>query len=359
MRKYWSVALVGLLVISFGLLGCTIPSGQVQQGTANVQQGPQHQTSQGNLDMQKLNEIKSLLEEALSIQAPQNVTLTLQNYQDMGGYYLLNFTTSTGFPVVVGVSADYEYLFLSVMPKEVFKQKIKQMKQMVQAMKQQQEEQAKPPEKKARPVVELFVMSYCPFGLQMEKAMIPVMELLQNYTNISIKFVYYAMHPGNGEVQENLRQYCIEKTQPNKYLDYLKCFVQNGSYNNQNVSNQCLDEANVDRVLLEQCERETDALYNVTYYLSNKSTWLSGRFPLFLVNDKENKKYNVQGSPTLVINGKVVSVARTPEAIKEKICESFISPPKVCSTQLSDKQAQPGFGPIDDYQEGDVGGMCG
>ncbi len=354
MRKYWFVVLIGLLIITFGFLGCILPAQETQGSNA------QTQSNQGTPDMQKINEIKGLLEDALSIQAPQNVTLTLHNYQDMGGYYLLNFTTSAGFPLIVGVSADYEYLFLSVMPKEAFKQKIQQMKQMVQAMKQQQEEQAKPPEKREKPVVELFVMSYCPFGLQMEKALIPVMKLLRNYTDISIKFVYYAMHPSNGEVEENLRQYCIQKTQPEKYLTYLECFVQNGSYDDQEAYKQCLVEAGIDEALLKQCEEETDALYNVTYYFTNKSTWLSGRFPLFLVNEEDNKKYNVQGSPTLVINGKVVSVARSPEAIKEKICESFTSPPEVCSTNLSDQQAQPGFGPIDEYQQGGAsGGMCG
>ncbi|MEM2131153.1 MAG: GILT family protein, partial [Candidatus Woesearchaeota archaeon] len=72
-------------------------------------------------------------------------------------------------------------------------------------------------EKKDKPEVQLFVMSHCPFGTQMEKGILPVVELLGNKIDFKVRFVYYAMH-GEVEVKEQLRQYCIQKEQQDKYL---------------------------------------------------------------------------------------------------------------------------------------------
>jgi len=75
-----------------------------------------------------------------------------------------------------------------------------------------------------KPTIDLFVMSYCPYGVQAEQAMLPVMELLGDEADINIRFVYYAMHDWT-EIEENTRQYCIQKEEPDKYIDYLSCFV--------------------------------------------------------------------------------------------------------------------------------------
>src|SRR3989338_5177731 len=78
--------------------------------------------------------------------------------------------------------------------------------------------------KSDKPKVELFVMSYCPYGTQIEKGIIPVIEALGDKIDFELKFVNYAMH-GEKEVTENLRQYCIETEQGDKFLGYLKCFL--------------------------------------------------------------------------------------------------------------------------------------
>jgi len=69
--------------------------------------------------------------------------------------------------------------------------------------------------KSDKPDVKLFVMSYCPYGLQAEKMYLPVYNLLKDKTNMGIYFVNYAMH-GKKELDENLRQYCIQKDQNDK-----------------------------------------------------------------------------------------------------------------------------------------------
>ncbi len=206
-------------------------------------------------------------------------------------------------------------------------------------------------EKKDKPEVELFVMGYCPYGLQMEKAIIPVVELLKGKISFDVKFVYYAMH-GEKEIKEQLRQWCIETGQNSKYLSYLKCFVENGD------TEACLDTAGIDKQKLASCVEKTDKEFSVTESYNNKSSWLSGRFPLFNVNKKDNEKYKVAGSPTMAINGVVAeNVARNPDALLKAICLGFKDKPEECSKELSTETPKPGFGTGTTQQESS--GSCG
>jgi glutaredoxin len=202
-----------------------------------------------------------------------------------------------------------------------------------------------------KPDVKLFVMSYCPYGLQAEKAILPVMKLLGNKADITINFVDYIMH-GEKEVYENLRQYCIQKEQRNKFYDYLLCFVQSDDYK------KCLSEAGVDEGKLETCMDDTDKAYNITNLLNDKSTWLNGYYPQFPIESDLNDLYGVRGSPTIVINGQQVSVSRSPEAYKQAVCNAFNNPPSECSTTLSTQQTSPGIGPLNSTSSSSSG-SCG
>ena len=188
-----------------------------------------------------------------------------------------------------------------------------------------------------KPKVELFIMTYCPYGLQMQKAYLPVMELLGKKANIDIKFVSYAMH-GEKEVIENTRQYCIEQEQPEKYISYAKCFATSGDFAS------CLKQASVDVVKLNTCTTNTDSKFKITASFNNKATWLNGNYPVYPIYADLNTKYSVQGSPTLVINGAQATADRTPEAVKKAICAAFTTKPVECDTVLSSQGFEPGFG---------------
>lgn len=189
-----------------------------------------------------------------------------------------------------------------------------------------------------KPDVKLFVMSYCPYGLQAEKMFLPVYNLLKDRADMGIYFVNYAMHEKE-ELDENLRQYCIEKDQGPKYAAYLSCFVKEGA------ADSCLSEAQIDKSKLNSCVLATDAEYKITEQYNDKSTWLSGQFPKFDVNSDLNAKYGVQGSPTIIINEKEIEVAeRSPEKFKEIVCLAFNSPPEECNEVLSSDVASPSFG---------------
>jgi hypothetical protein len=191
--------------------------------------------------------------------------------------------------------------------------------------------------KSDRPIVELFVMSYCPYGLQMEKAYLPAWELLKNKADISVKYVYYTMH-GKKEIDENTRQYCIAKDSPEKLISYLKCFV------GEDNSVKCLSAVGLTDAKLASCVSVADKQYKITASFDDQTSWLSGRYPLYNVNADLNEKYGVQGSPTLVINGAEANVGRTPEAVKQAICAAFNNPPAECSKTLSNSGYSSGFG---------------
>jgi hypothetical protein len=191
--------------------------------------------------------------------------------------------------------------------------------------------------KSDRPKVELFVMSYCPYGLQMEKGFLPAWQLFKNRADIDVKFVHYAMH-GLKEVQENTRQHCIQAEQPNVYQAYLQCFTTTGN------SDQCLATAKVNSAKVQSCFNDRDKKFGVMAEYNDQSKWLSGQFPIFPIDQDLSKKYGVQGSPTLVINGTVVESGRSPEDIKKAICAAFTNPPRECAQTLSTVAFVPGFG---------------
>ncbi len=193
-------------------------------------------------------------------------------------------------------------------------------------------------EKTDKPKVELFIMSYCPYGTQMQKGMLPVVDLLGDKVDWNMRFVYYAMHD-ELEVRENQLQYCIQLQNKSKYYEYLRCFLNNSN------SDACLAASGLTRAQLQKCYDEADKNFNITSDLKNTATYLSGRFPLFGVDAALNKKYNVGGSPTFVINGVVnEGQGRDPQSVLKTVCQAFKTPPSECSKALSTQAYTPGFG---------------
>jgi len=191
--------------------------------------------------------------------------------------------------------------------------------------------------KSDKPVVEAFIMSHCPYGTQIEKGLIPVIKVLGDKADIQIKFVYYVMH-GETEVMEQLNQYCIDKEQNDKFIDYLECFLEDGD------GARCLTETGIDIAKLDSCTESADTEFDITKNLEDESSWLSGRFPLFNTHKEDNDKYSVGGSPTLVINGEQVSSARDSASLLSAVCNAFNTAPEECDAELSPASPSAGFG---------------
>lgn len=187
-----------------------------------------------------------------------------------------------------------------------------------------------------KPVVELFVMSYCPYGTQIEKGMLPAVKALGSKIDYKLKFVDYAMH-GEKELKENLVQYCIQKEQVSKLDAYLTCFLKASD------SASCLTSAGVDVNKNNTCVAKTDTEFKVTENFKS-NTDFRGTFPGFNVEKADNTKYSVGGSPTLIINGKEVSSARDSASLLKTICSAFNTQPKECEAVLSSTAPAAGFG---------------
>jgi len=201
---------------------------------------------------------------------------------------------------------------------------------------QQGQQAARSPVKTARPAVDLYVMSFCPYGTQAETAMKPVYELLNAKTGIRVRYITTISGPtvdsvdslhGPSEADEDLRQICINKYYPEKLWPYLESF------------NTACYPLWQNSTALTSCRKETLATLGMD---STKiETCASGTegFAILKADETEADKFGASGSPTLVINGVTYSGARTPEAYKQAICNSFETTPAECSTVLSSASA--------------------
>ena len=86
------------------------------------------------------------------------------------------------------------------------------------------------------PTVELFVMSYCPYGVQAEEQLIPIVKEFGDTIDFKLQFIaqekvepsaqditpFVSLH-GYPEVAENIRQLLIAREYPDRYLDYILC----------------------------------------------------------------------------------------------------------------------------------------
>jgi FKBP-type peptidyl-prolyl cis-trans isomerase len=196
--------------------------------------------------------------------------------------------------------------------------------------KRKAEEKCEKIKKVSKPELEAFVVSYCPFGLQMQRVLTHVVKALGEVADIKVRYMgsvvdnkVTAMH-GDKEAQENLRQICIREEQKDKFWDYLSCFIKEGK------TDDCLDEVKIDKKKLESCM--SDVNKGIKYARED-----------FDLQDK----YAVTGSPTLILNGERANEfdfgGRSAEAVKTLICCSFLKKPESCEQKLDTRQATRSF----------------
>lgn len=188
--------------------------------------------------------------------------------------------------------------------------------------------------KTAKPVVEAFVFSYCPYGLQFEKALLPVYRLLGNKTDINIVAIG-AMH-GDFEKTESLRQIAIQQLYgKDKLWDYLSYFMANTTIGDGNcrqdvkcsdsITNAIMAKIGIDKV-------------KVNTFMTTKSE------AIYEAQNARAAELGISGSPDFVINGVEIQSGRSPEAVKTLVCSAFTNAPAECSQALSTAQASAWFG---------------
>ena len=187
-----------------------------------------------------------------------------------------------------------------------------------------------PKEEKA--TAELFVMAFCPYGVQAEQTMKSVVDAIGSKADIKVRFIasvdgttadsVQSLH-GTNEAMEDLRQLCIMKYYPDKYWSYL-----------MNINENCYPLAR-DAAALDICWKA--AAQNQSIDASKIDTCSKGQegMDLMKLDEAAANKYSVSGSPTLVINGVVYNGARTADAFQNAICLGFNSPPAECGQVIN------------------------
>jgi len=191
--------------------------------------------------------------------------------------------------------------------------------------------------KSDKPKVELFVMSFCPYGVQAEDIMKPVYDLLKDKVDFNIRFIISvggdtlasanSLH-GPPEAEEDARQLCIAKKYPNKLWDYVSEINKNcyPTYREDGALDKCWKEA-AQKVGIPVSEIDT---------CSKSSEGVN-----LLKQDEETSNENqVSGSPTLIINGQKFQGGRSSEAYQAAICSAFNDAPEECGeiVELSQEQ---------------------
>jgi len=247
----------------------------------------------------------------------------LVSAEDMGEMYKIT-TEYNGNNIDVYVTKGGKLLFVSGAPYD--------MTAAVPTTTTQPKKTCDDMEKADAAELEAYVVSYCPYGLQMQRILAEIVENIPSLEG-SIKVRYIgavvdgkvtAMH-GDVEAQENLRQICIREEQADKYWDYVSCFMKK-----QDASGSCLAQTAVDAAKLSACM--ADGGKGVDYAKAD-----------FDLADSNG----VSGSPTLIMNGETVSEfdfgGRTAEAVKTLLCCGFSAEPTACFAELNTAQAATSF----------------
>jgi len=252
----------------------------------------------------------------------QTGSASLASVKEVSGMYEVT-TSYQGQNIPIYVTKDGSYLFVS------------QPINMGAAAGTTTTTQPKEVPKTDKPTVELFVMAFCPYGVQAETLMKPVFDLLGTKADIKIRFIasvqgttvdsVQSLH-GATEAQEDLRQVCIMKNYDQKtYWTYLMG-IDSNCYGKITTSDPvALDtcwkaaatSAGIDTAKIQACSNSTEGLN------------------LLKADEQLTDKYGVSGSPTLVINGVTYNGARSSEAFKQAICNAFTTAPTECSQTLS------------------------
>jgi len=202
--------------------------------------------------------------------------------------------------------------------------------------------------KSEQPLLEAFVVSKCPFGLQMIRVLNEIVKKipsLKQYIKVeylgSIKDGKVTSMHGDEEAQENKRQVCLREEQPEKFWSYLDCHIKKGKVD------ECLKGVDTNR--LKNC--------------------LDKRAADYLKDDFANQdKYQISGSPTLVLNGVKIDekgfsqgenlTMRSARMVEKLLCCGFQKEPSSCSQQLTSQEAATSFSESYSPSESAGSGSC-
>lgn len=194
-----------------------------------------------------------------------------------------------------------------------------------EAKKQEDEEANKEMPKADKPAIDLYVMSFCPYGNKAEDTLRPVYDLLKNKADFNFHYIVtsdgneiQSLH-GQKEVDQNEREACVLKESgKDKWFSFV-------TYVNKNCGSDgtCWEAgakaAGLNTAKINTCVKAEGAA-------------------LMKADEKNSNTANASGSPTMTINGvstRAVYQYGNSEAYKKAICDTFTTAPEECAKALS------------------------
>ena len=241
---------------------------------------------------------------------------SLISVEDIGSYYKI-LISYHGYQIPVYASKDGRFLFPEVIDMT------KNRERRPQSEPQQQTSKDIP--KKDRPTVELYIFSYCPAGVSALNSFAPVGKLLMNRADLRVKF--FSDMRGEHELQQNKIQACIQEVEPKKYWDYAINFLQD-VYSKCRSTRDLGCDMNESISLMKKVGIEVEKVMKCVEEKGEQ---------LYMRDVSDARKYNLQYSPSIVINDIVLgpNFERSSEGIKNLVCSAFSTPPEECSQTLS------------------------
>ena len=191
-----------------------------------------------------------------------------------------------------------------------------------------------------KPTIEMYVMSGCPFGLQAEESLEPVVKLLKDKINFTPHFIFYKKYRGGGsnycldeenrfcsmhgveEAREDIRQLCIWNQQKTKWWDYIQKFNK---------------ECSIDQTtgITANCSKKVATKVGLNFAQIEKCLKVSAQ-KLAAKEQSLTEKKGISGSPTILINGTRYNGSREPNTILSTICNSFKGKkPQACKRKIA------------------------
>lgn len=168
--------------------------------------------------------------------------------------------------------------------------------------------------------VEFYVMSKCPYGVQVEDMFTPVMDELGDYVDLHIDYIatpdgdnFKSLH-GQPEVDGNIVQLCAmkEHPQPKKYLKFIGC--QNKKYKEiPNNWEKCASDSGLNIDAITKCKDGPDGK------------------ALLAASAKKALDRQARGSPTIYIGGEAYKGGRSKTDFMRAICAKLSKLPKACA----------------------------
>ncbi len=160
------------------------------------------------------------------------------------------------------------------------------------------------------PTLEMYVMSQCPYGVQVVNAIAPVKEQLGAGLNLKIGYIgngsagsFQSLH-GAPEVKGDIAQLCAAKQDPDKYLKLIVCQNKNSRAVDTNWK-ECAGEVGMDAAKLETCINGDEGAQLLTAAFA------------------EATAKGAQGSPTMFLNGQPYNGGRKTRDFLKASCQAI------------------------------------